>query len=54
VDSFKDHYPLQAILLLFCRAALPLSRPTLMYAAGLVRRHRKKIRSHGRLLKPAR
>lgn len=49
----KDHHPLQGLLLLFYRAVLPLSRPTLNYAAGLVRRHRKQLRSRGRLLNPA-
>jgi hypothetical protein len=39
--------------LLFCRAALPLSRPTLNYIARLVRGHRKRLRSRGRLLNPA-
>lgn len=39
--------------MLFYRAALPLSRRTLNYTAGLVRRHRKRIRSRGRLLNPA-
>jgi hypothetical protein len=48
----KDHHPLQGLLLLFYRAALPLSRPTLNYTAGLIRRHRKRIRSKGRLLNP--
>jgi hypothetical protein len=29
--------------MLFYRAALPLSRKTLNYAAGIIRRHRKSI-----------
>jgi DDE superfamily endonuclease/Helix-turn-helix of DDE superfamily endonuclease len=46
----KDHHLSQGLLLLFYRAALPLSRPTLNYTAGLVRRHRKRIGSRGRRL----
>jgi hypothetical protein len=38
--------------MLFCRAALPLSRSTLTYLAGVVRRHRKKIGSCWRKLNP--
>lgn len=49
----KDHHPRQGLLLLFYRAALPLSRPTLNYTAGLVRQHREKIRSRGRRLNSA-
>jgi hypothetical protein len=48
----KDHQPLQGLVLFFYRAALPFSRPTLNYTAGLIRRHRKRIRSKGRLLNP--
>jgi hypothetical protein len=38
--------------LLFCRAALPLSRKTLNYVAGLIRRRRKSIGSRWRRLDP--
>jgi hypothetical protein len=31
--------------MLFCRAGLPLSRQTLNYAAGIIRRHRASIGS---------
>jgi hypothetical protein len=40
--------------MLFYRAALPLSRSTLDYLAGVVRRHRKKIGSCWRKLSPGR
>jgi DDE superfamily endonuclease/Helix-turn-helix of DDE superfamily endonuclease len=40
--------------MLFYRAALPLSRTTLDYLAGVVRRHRKKIGSCWRRLNPGR
>lgn len=40
--------------MLFYRAALPLSRATLDYLAGVVRRHRKKIGSCWRKLSPGR
>jgi hypothetical protein len=40
--------------MLFYRAALPLSRSTLQYATGVVRRHRKTIGSRGRVLTPGR
>jgi hypothetical protein len=40
--------------MLFYRAALPLSRSTLTYLAGVIRRHRKKIGSVRRLLNPGR
>lgn len=36
--------------MLFCRAALPLSRTTLTYLAGVIRRHRAKIGSCWRKL----
>jgi hypothetical protein len=39
---------------LFCRAALPLSRQTLAYVAGIIRRHRASIGSLWRKLNPAR
>jgi hypothetical protein len=38
--------------MLFYRAALPLSRSTLTYLAGVVGRHRKKIGSCWRKLNP--
>jgi DDE superfamily endonuclease/Helix-turn-helix of DDE superfamily endonuclease len=38
--------------MLFYRAALPLSRKTLNYAAGIIRRHRKSVRSRRRKLTP--
>jgi hypothetical protein len=38
--------------MLFYRAALPLSRQTLTYVAGVIRRHRRTIGSAWRLLNP--
>ena len=38
--------------MLFYRAALPLSRKTLTFAAGMIRRHRKSIGSRWRKLNP--
>jgi hypothetical protein len=38
--------------MLFYPAALPLSSWTLNYAAGVIRRHRRKIGSAGRKLVP--
>jgi hypothetical protein len=38
--------------MLLYRAALPLSRPTLDYVAGVIRRHRKKTSSCWRKLSP--
>jgi hypothetical protein len=38
--------------MLFYRAALPLSRKTLNYAAGVIRRHRRQISSRWRKLNP--
>ncbi|MFF5260924.1 transposase family protein [Actinomadura viridis] len=38
--------------MLFYRASLPLSRQTLTYATGVIRRHRKTIGSKGRALPP--
>jgi hypothetical protein len=38
--------------MLFYRASLPLSRSTLNYVTGLVRRHRRSISSKGRALPP--
>ena len=40
--------------MLFCRAALPLSRPALDYLAGVDRRHRHKIGSCWRILRKLR
>jgi hypothetical protein len=40
--------------MLFCPAALPLSRQTLDYTAGIIRRHRKQIGSPWRKLNPGR
>jgi hypothetical protein len=37
---------------LFYRASLPLSRPTLEYLTGVIRRHRSRIGSKNRMLKP--
>lgn len=39
--------------MLLYRASLPLSRQTLTYATGVVRRHRRAIGSKGRRLPPA-
>jgi len=39
---------------LFYPAALPLSRQTLDYTAGIIRRHRKQLRSPWRKLNPGR
>jgi hypothetical protein len=44
----------QELRVLFYRAAVDLSRSTLNYVAGLIRRHRKKIGSTWRLLNPGR
>ena len=38
--------------MLFYRAALPLSRKTLSYLAGIIRRHRESIGSCWRKLNP--
>ncbi|MEV7971469.1 transposase family protein, partial [Sphaerisporangium sp. NPDC088356] len=40
--------------MLFYRAALPLSSQTLNYLAGILRRHRRAIRSTKRRLSPGR
>ena len=40
--------------MLFYRAALPLSRQTLTFVSGVIRRHRKKIGSSWRKLNPGR
>src|ERR1700755_2483784 len=50
VDQNNNQY--QGSQLLFYRAALPLSRKTLNYVAGLIRRHRKSIGSRWRKLDP--
>ena len=50
VDQNNTQY--QGLQLLFYRAALPLSRKTLNYVAGLIRRHRKSIGSRWRKLDP--
>ena len=46
--------PDQGLLMLFYRAALPLSRKTLTFVAGIIRRHRAAIGSLWRKLDPAR
>ena len=46
--------PDQGLLMLFYRAALPLSRKTLTFVAGIIRRHRTSIGSLWRKLDPAR
>jgi len=46
--------PDQGLLMLFYRAALPLSRKTLAFVAGIIRRHRAAIGSLWRKLDPAR
>jgi Helix-turn-helix of DDE superfamily endonuclease len=51
-QSTKIHTQYQGLQLLFYRAALPLSRKTLSYVAGIVRRHRKSIGSRWRKLNP--
>jgi hypothetical protein len=43
----------QGLQLLFYRAALPLSRQTLTYVAGIIRRYRTAIGSCWRKLNPA-
>jgi hypothetical protein len=40
------------LLMLFYRAVLPLSRPTLTYLSGVLRRHRRAIGSCWRKLNP--
>jgi hypothetical protein len=50
VDQNDTHH--QGLLVLFYRAALPLSSKTLKYAAGIVRRHRASIGSLWRKLNP--
>jgi hypothetical protein len=55
VDEAIDQNQLrhQGLQLLFYRAALPLSRQTLTYVAGIIRRHRAAIGSPWRKLPPA-
>jgi len=50
----QDPHRPQGLPLLFYRAALPLSRQTLMYVAGVIRRHRRRIGSCWRKLNPGR
>lgn len=50
--STKNTSTAQGPLMLFYRAALPLSRPTLDYVTGVIRRHRRKIGSCWRKLSP--
>ena len=49
----QDQLQHQGPQLLFYRSALPLSRQTLSYVAGLIRRHRAAIGSCSRKLDPA-
>jgi DDE superfamily endonuclease/IstB-like ATP binding protein len=51
-QSTKTTFIEPGALVLFYRAALPLSRQTLNYVAGLIRRHRKSIGSRWRKLNP--
>jgi hypothetical protein len=51
-QSTKIHTQYQGLRLLFYRAALPLSRKTLTFASGIIRRHRKAIGSRWRKLDP--
>jgi hypothetical protein len=51
-QSTKIHTQYQGLRLLFYRAALPLSRRTLNYVTGIVRRHRRSIGSRWRKLDP--
>jgi hypothetical protein len=53
-QSTKTTFIAPGALVLFYRAALPLSSRTLNYAAGIIRRHRKSIGSCWRKLNPAR
>jgi Helix-turn-helix of DDE superfamily endonuclease len=52
--STKIRNRCQGAPMLFYPAALPLSAQTLRYTAGVIRRHRKKIRSSWRKLNPGR
>src|SRR6185369_10358220 len=51
-QSTKTTYIAPGALVLFYRAALPLSSRTLNYAAGIIRRHRRSIGSCWRKLNP--
>jgi hypothetical protein len=53
-QSTKTTFIAPGPLVLFYRAALPLSSRTLNYAAGIIRRHRKAIGSCWRKLNPGR
>src|SRR5437764_1655063 len=52
--STKIRFFRRGASVLFYPAALPLSRPTLTYLAGIIRRHRAQIGSPWRKLSPAR
>jgi hypothetical protein len=52
--STKIRTATERLRMLFYPAALPLSSRTLTYLAGVIRRHRKKIRSCWRKLNPGR
>jgi hypothetical protein len=51
-QSTKTTFIAPGALVLSCRAALPLSRKTLNYEAGIIRRHRAAIGSRWRKLNP--
>src|SRR5438552_11006663 len=52
--STKIRFFRRGASVLFYPAALPLSRPTLTYLAGIIRRHRAQIGSPWRKLNPGR
>ena len=52
VDQNPLHLDYQGLPVLFYRAALPLSRKTLTFTAGIIRRHRRAIGSSWRKLNP--
>ena len=52
--STKIRILCRGLQVLFYPAALPLSRQTLYYPAGIIRRHRKQLRSPWRKLNPGR
>jgi hypothetical protein len=52
VDHHNQHRHHQGLRVLFYRAAVDLSRSTLNYVAGIIRRHRQAIRSTWRRLTP--
>jgi hypothetical protein len=52
VDQDSLHLDYQGLPVLFYRAALPLSRKTLDYVAGIIRRHLRAIGSRWRKLNP--